>query len=98
TLVGKLFIVPFFVARLIDLGFFRLAFRVLIFVVFTMGFVVFCSRYVPALVRLTLLELLYISPVVGAAQIAIGSLVFSVSERNWVLHKIKQKFVKINRR
>lgn len=98
TLVGRLVIVPFFVARLIDLGFARLALSVLVFAACTAGFIVICSRYVPMLERLSLLELLYISPVIGAAQIAIGSLLFSASERNWVLQQIKGKLVKSKRR
>lgn len=94
TLVGRLFIVPFFVARLIDLRFSKLAFRVLIFAVLTAGFAVICSQYIPAMERLTLLELIYVSPIIAAVQITIGCLLFSASERNWVLHKVKQKFGK----
>jgi O-antigen/teichoic acid export membrane protein len=92
--IGKLIIIPAFVAPMISLGFASLAVRTLVFAGITFAAVELLVWMLPNLKQLTLMQLLLASPAIGLVQLSIGIILFNQTERQWILQQLQRRWRK----
>jgi O-antigen/teichoic acid export membrane protein len=94
SLIGRLIVVPLFVARIVDIGFGKLVARIGVFVALTALIAVGVMNYFPLLKALSLPGLLLASVALGGMQAMIGLTLFTKHELQWVVQQLKAKWGK----
>jgi O-antigen/teichoic acid export membrane protein len=88
ALIGRLIVIPFFVAQIYAIGFIKLGARVAIVMSLTALLAVAANEYIQ---EMTLITLMFAALMITIVQLLIGLLIFNRVELLWVLKKLRRK-------
>jgi O-antigen/teichoic acid export membrane protein len=91
-IVGRLFILPVFVARYLEGNLKSLVIRIFIFVTLSVVIALLLHQYIPHVKSLSIVEILGYGLVAALLQVCISLVIWSRQERDWMLGLLKSKF------
>lgn len=90
--VGRLFFLPFFIYKYLEINLFDLVIKIVVFLSVSVFFAVLIGSYIPALRHLTFIGLFEAAIPLMLIQLLFSMLIWNSSEREWILQVLKKKF------
>lgn len=89
--IGRLIVIPFITVRVTDIRFANMVPRIGLFGASTLIFALTVNHQMPFLRELTLFQLLLAAVLIACIQAALGALLFTKSEVEWVFAKVRKR-------